>query len=66
MGGTHDWLYAKGVHFLPRSVFAQGLAHILDRAGHNVAPHEVHRSVAADATTKLLLATDDGETIETV
>ena len=27
---------------------------------------EVHRSVAADATTKLLLATDDGETIETV
>ena len=27
---------------------------------------EIHRSVAADATTKLLLSTDDGETIETV
>ena len=31
----------------------------------SVACREVHRSVAADATTKLLLATDDGETIET-
>ena len=64
----HDWLYSKGAHsldditVLPKSWRAT----LIDQGGSIGRLKEVHRSVASDATTKLLLATDDGETIETV
>ena len=64
----NDWLYSKVAHslnditVLPKR-WRQQLQDtdvVLGRLD------EVHRSVANDATTKLLLSTDDGETIETV
>ena len=64
----HDWLYSKGAHsldditVLPKSWRAT----LIDQGVSIGRLKEVHRSVASDATTKLLLATDDGETIETV
>ena len=64
----HDWLYSKGAHslnditVLPK-LWRQQLQDIDVVVGRL---KEVHRSVATDATTKLLLSTDDGETIETV
>ena len=64
----HDWLYSKGAHslnditVLPKR-WRQQLQDIDVVVGRL---KEVHRSVATDATTKLLLSTDDGETIETV
>lgn len=64
----HDWLYTKGVRSLSEiSVLPKVWRTSLTEQGISVGRlHEVHRSVAADATAKLLLATDDGETIETV
>ena len=69
----HDWLYAKGarsleqITVLPKlwreQLMAQPPAEALDWIGRS---REVHRSVARDGTTKLLLATHDGHTIETV
>ena len=64
----HDWLYSKGAHslnditVLPK-LWRQQLQDTDVVVGRL---REVHRSVATDATTKLLLSTDDGETIETV
>ena len=64
----HAWLYSKGAHslnditVLPK-LWRQQLQDIDVVVGRL---KEVHRSVATDATTKLLLSTDDGETIETV
>ena len=69
----HDWLYAKGarsleeVSVLPKA-WRQQLAEApppgaSDWIGRS---KELHRSVAHDGTTKLLLATADGHTIETV
>lgn len=69
----HDWLYAKGarsleaISVLPKA-WRQQLAAApppgaRDWIGRS---REVHRSVARDGTTKLLLATADGHTIETV
>jgi 23S rRNA (adenine2503-C2)-methyltransferase len=69
----HDWLYTKGarsleaITVLPKP-WRQQLAEAAqagsgDWIGRSRA---VHRSVAADGTTKLLLATADGHTIETV
>jgi 23S rRNA (adenine2503-C2)-methyltransferase len=69
----HDWLYGKGarnldaVTVLP-SAWRQQLAASLppgqpDWVGRS---RELHRSVAADGTTKLLLATADGLSLETV
>ena len=69
----HDWLYAKGVRrvedftVLP-AAWRQQLAEQLpsgafDWTGRS---RELHRSVAGDGTTKLLLATADGLSIETV
>ncbi|AII44227.1 50S rRNA methyltransferase [Synechococcus sp. KORDI-100] len=64
----HDWLYSKGAHslnditVLPK-LWRQQLQDTDVVVGRL---KEVHRSVATDATTKLLLSTDDGETIETV
>ena len=64
----HDWLYAKGardlngITVLPKvwraSLQEQGV--VVGRL------QEQLRSVASDATTKLLLGTEDAETIETV
>lgn len=69
----HDWLYAKGarsleqISVLPKAwrqqLAAQPPAGAADWIGRS---SEVHRSVARDGTTKLLLATADGYTIETV
>ena len=64
----HDWLYAKGARSLSEiTVLPKAWRESLKEDGVEVGRlKEVHRSVAADATTKLLLSTDDGETIETV
>ena len=64
----HDWLYAKGARSLDEiTVLPKAWRSDLVAQGVEVGRlKEVHRSVAADATTKLLLSTDDGETIETV
>ena len=64
----HDWLYSKGAHSLDDiTVLPKAWRATLNDQGVSIGRlKEVHRSVAADATTKLLLATDDGETIETV
>ncbi|WP_411868380.1 23S rRNA (adenine(2503)-C(2))-methyltransferase RlmN [Vulcanococcus limneticus] len=69
----HDWLYAKGarrleeVSVLPKA-WREGLAATpptgaSDWIGRS---RELHRSVARDGTTKLLLGTHDGLSIETV
>ncbi|QNI74460.1 23S rRNA (adenine(2503)-C(2))-methyltransferase RlmN [Synechococcus sp. NOUM97013] len=64
----HDWLYAKGARSLDDiTVLPKAWRSSLRDEGVTIGRlKEVHRSVASDATTKLLLATDDGETIETV
>ena len=64
----HDWLYSKGAHSLDDiTVLPKAWRATLNDQGVSIGRlKEVHRSVASDATTKLLLATDDGETIETV
>ena len=64
----HDWLYAKGARSLADiTVLPKSWRESLQADGVEVGRlKELHRSVAADATTKLLLSTDDGETIETV
>lgn len=64
----HDWIYAKGARSLADiTVFPKTWRAALLESGIDVGRlKEVHRSVATDATTKLLLSTEDGETIETV
>jgi len=69
----HDWIYAKGareleaIHVLPKAWRQQLAGTAPTGAGDWIGRlREVHRSVAADGTTKLLLATHDGHTIETV
>ena len=64
----HDWLYNKGVKSLSEiSALPKQWRTELEAQTFRVGRLKlVHQSVAADATTKLLLATDDGETIETV
>ena len=69
----HDWLYAKGARSLEAiSVLPKAWREALtgepppgafDWSGRS---RELHRSVARDGTTKLLLATSDGLSIETV
>ena len=64
----HDWLYSKGARSLDDiTVLPKAWRANLSDQGFFIGRlKELHRSVASDATTKLLLATDDGETIETV
>ncbi len=64
----HDWLYTKGARSLADiTVLPKSWRESLKANGVEVGRlNEMHRSVAADATTKLLLSTVDGETIETV
>ena len=64
----HDWLYSKGARSLDDiTVLPKAWrANLSDQGVFIGRLKELHRSVASDATTKLLLATDDGETIETV
>jgi 23S rRNA (adenine2503-C2)-methyltransferase len=69
----HDWLYAKGVReldqisVLPKEFRLQLLNHPPDGAFDWIGrSRELKRSVALDGTTKLLLATHDGLSIETV
>ncbi len=69
----HDWIYAKGarnleaITVLPKPWRQQLLASPPTAAGDWIGRlREVHRRVAADGTTKLLLATHDGHTLETV
>ena len=69
----HDWLYAKGarnldaVSVLPKAfrdqLQSQPPKGAVDWIGRS---RELHRSVARDGTTKLLLGTHDGLSIETV
>ena len=69
----HDWLYAKGarsldqVTVLPKvfrdQLAAQPPSGAADWIGRS---RELHRSVARDGTTKLLLGTHDGLSLETV
>ena len=69
----HDWLYAKGarsldqVSVLPKAfreqLAAQPPAAAFDWMGRS---RELHRSIASDGTTKLLLGTHDQLSIETV
>jgi 23S rRNA (adenine2503-C2)-methyltransferase len=64
----HDWLYAKGARDLQAiTVLPKAWRASLQEEGVSVGRlHEQERWVAADATTKLLLGTEDGETLETV
>ena len=64
----HDWLYAKGARDLQAiTVLPKAWRSSLQEEGVSVGRlHEQERRVAADATTKLLLGTEDGETLETV
>jgi 23S rRNA (adenine2503-C2)-methyltransferase len=64
----YEWLYSKGAHSLNDiTVLPKRWRQQLQDTDVVVGRlNEVHRSVATDATTKLLLSTDDGETIETV
>lgn len=69
----HDWIYAKGARSLEQitvlpKAWRQQLAATPPSGAHDWIGRssEVHRSVARDGTTKLLLATSDGHTIETV
>ena len=64
----HDWLYAKGARDLQGiTVLPKAWRSSLQDEGVSVGRlHEQERRVAADATTKLLLGTEDGETLETV
>ena len=64
----HDWLYAKGARDLQGiTVLPKAWRASLQDEGVSVGRlHEQERRVAADATTKLLLGTEDGETLETV
>jgi 23S rRNA (adenine2503-C2)-methyltransferase len=64
----HDWLYAKGAQDLQGiTVLPKAWRASLQEEGVSVGRlHEQERRVAADATTKLLLGTEDGETLETV
>ena len=64
----HDWLYVKGAHSLDEiTVLPKAWRANLKEKGVQIGRlREVHRSVASDVTTKLLLSTEDGETIETV
>jgi 23S rRNA (adenine2503-C2)-methyltransferase len=69
----HDWLYARGarsvedISVLPKA-WRQQLTASPPPGAHDWIgrSRELHRSVARDGTTKLLLATADGHTIETV
>ena len=64
----HDWLYAKGARsFEAITVLPKAWRNSLQQRGITIGRlSEVNRAVAVDDTTKLLLATVDGETIESV
>lgn len=69
----HDWLYAKGAHRLDQiTVLPRAWREQLTASPPPGGPdwigrsRELRRSIARDGTTKLLLATADGHTIETV
>jgi len=64
----HDWLYAKGARSLEViTVLPKAWRISLQQRGITVGRlRELSRAVAVDSTTKLLLSTVDGETIETV
>ena len=64
----HDWLYAKGARDLQGiTVLPKAWRASLQEEGVSVGRlQEQERRVASDATTKLLLGTEDGETLETV
>ena len=69
----HDWLYAKGarnldqVTVLPKAFRDQLATQPPSAAGDWIGrSRELHRSVARDGTTKLLLGTHDGLSLETV
>ncbi|MCP9800668.1 23S rRNA (adenine(2503)-C(2))-methyltransferase RlmN [Synechococcus sp. RedBA-s] len=69
----HDWIYAKGarrladISVLPKA-WRESLAAGADPGGANALgrSRELLRSVAKDGTTKLLLSTADGLSLETV
>ena len=69
----HDWIYAKGVRrladisVLPKAFRQELEAQPPEGAGDWIGrSRELHRSIARDGTTKLLLGTHDGLSLETV
>lgn len=64
----HNWLYAKGAkHINEMTVLPEKWRLNLNDRGVRVGrPKEIQRLVSSDSTTKLLLQTEDGESIETV
>ncbi len=64
----HEWLYGKGVKSLDSiTVLPKNWRDSLHKSGIRIGRlNEVQRFNSSDSTVKLLLATDDDETIETV
>jgi len=64
----YDWLYNKGVRNLNAiSALPKAWREDLEQKGFTIGRlQEIKRLVASDETVKLLLATDDGENVETV
>ncbi len=64
----HDWIYKKGARTLESiTVFPKKWRDSLVQEGIKIGRlKEVQRFISRDSTTKLLLAADDGNTLETV
>ena len=64
----HKWIYEKGICDLQDiTVLPKSWRNLLIQKGFTVGHlHEIKRLIAKDKTIKLLLKTNDGETIETV
>ena len=64
----YDWIYKKGARNIDDiTVLPKGWRDSLQNKGVTIGRlREVNRLVSTDATTKLLLETDDGEFVETV
>ena len=64
----YDWLYVRGARYFDEiTVLPKDLRISLKEQGFSIGRlTEIKRLISKDATTKLLLGTNDGETIETV
>ncbi len=64
----YDWLYVRGARYFDEiTVLPKDLRISLKEQGFSIGRlTEINRLISKDATTKLLLGTNDGETIETV
>jgi len=64
----HEWIYERGAKSLDSiTVLPKKWRDLLDNKGIKIGRlDEIHRVIAEDETTKLLMGTFDGEIIETV